>query len=643
VPAIPSDSRVLAGIFGPLRGADRGRVAEAVGQPGAVIEDRMLAAARDGSTGPRHGSGGADAAACLLAGTLYCRPELARELGVGPSLDAESLLSLAYRRWGTQMLTRLRGDFTLLVWDPRTGAGLLARDQLGTGSVFYSEASGRLSFATEVVELLRILPRRPGPDDSGVLHWLTLNASRPDLTLYEGTCKLPPGWCIRLNRDGGWRSERYWAPQPRAVRFRTSEEAAAAVRPILEEAVRRRLDPSGRTGVLLSGGLDSSGVAGLANRLRSGAMAGYSEVFPDLPSVDESGRIDRLSTAIGLPSTRLEVGAQGLIREIAVTIENWAVPPVGHNFWARPLRERAASEGVAVLLTGDGGDEVFGTATAAVADRLRSGRLLEAVGLARSQPLAIAYPPWRPVLRFLLEAGALGAAPPFVDRLHSRVSRHRLAGPAWLAAQATRLLVDSAGPPGAWKRAGPGRASAEMVDRLFSRVPAIGMFDYLRRAGRSTGTELRTPLFDLDLIQAYLGVDPSLSFGTLPKPVLRAALAGFVPDEIRLWPLKARFDDLLIQGVRGPDRPHMERLLTDPRAEVRRYLRPGAVRELLDGTSDSGMEAWRSAQALWRLLGLECWLRAQEDPTCLDRLQVAAPPRRFRLTPPPAGSTLSGR
>src|SRR5439155_26005382 len=180
----------------------------------------------------------------------------------------------------------------------------------------------------------------------------------------------------------------------------------------------------------------------------------------------------------------------------------------------------------------------------------------------------------------LWQHGVLAAAPPAVDRLRTP---DEFARPPWLEPRAAKLQAEVAEAPGAWKRASGPRSWAESVHRLFTRVPAIGLFDDLRRLGRASGVDLRAPLFDLDVVEVALRLDPALSFGgTLSKPVLRGALAGELPDAVRLRPLKTRFDEILIAGVRGPDRPHIERLLGDPRAELRLYVRPDALRELLD-------------------------------------------------------------
>lgn len=643
MPTAPATARALTGVFGRVTAADRSAVGRAVGARGDVIDDIRLYAATDAAA-PGHGALGPPLGPrCLLAGALYCLPELARDLGEDPAMPAEALLALGYTRWNAGLLTRLRGDFTLLVWDASRGEGLIARDQLGTGSLYYHQGSGHVAFATEVVELLALLSRRPEPDDAGVVHWLTANASRPDIALYGGVRQLPPAWCLRLDRDG-WTPARYWEPRPGPYRVTTRADALAAVTPLLEQAVARRLDDAAPTGVLTSGGLDSTAVAAIANRARPGNVLAFSEVFPEHAGVDESRWIDGFCAELGLPSTRIEVGAQGLVQEVVSAVERWALPPLSHNFWGRPLYEHIGANHGRVLLTGDGGDELFAIRRMAVADRLRRGRVLGALSLTRRLPGTIAYPPWRPRLSFLLDAGLVAAAPPALDRVRARMRPDPFRRPRWLTPYALKVLDELSEPPGDWKRCGGPRSWADLVHRLFTRVPALGMFDELRRVGRSTGVELRTPLFDLDLIELVLRIDPRVSFdATLSKPVLRAALDGRVPDQIRLRPRKTYFNDVLIDAVRGPDRPQLERLLDH--GELRRYVRPDAVRDLLDHESQPGVE-WQHAQTLWRLLGLECWLRAQEGPDALRRLQSAAAPRRFTLRPaevdPAGASGMSG-
>ena len=118
------------------------------------------------------------------AGSTRLGP-LPADLGVQATDDA-AVLALAYRRSGTRMLERLRGSFSLVVWDTARGRGVLGCDLLATRQLFLSRADGALVFATELHELLPLLPRSPAPDAVAFTRWLADGTCPEGQTLYEG-------------------------------------------------------------------------------------------------------------------------------------------------------------------------------------------------------------------------------------------------------------------------------------------------------------------------------------------------------------------------------------------------------------------------------------------------------------------------
>jgi len=124
------------------------------------------------------------------------------------------------------------------------------------------------------------------------------------------------------------------------------------------------------------------------------------------------------------------------------------------------------------------------------------------------------------------------------------------------------------------------------------------------------GLEARHPLFDLDLVQLCLRLPPLATFDRhRSRPVLRTAMAGLLPDSVRLRPEKALFDSLLLDCLAGRDGETARRLLCDPSAEVRAYANQDALRRALFGPGVERSFQWM--WQVWRLLSAECWLRAQ--------------------------------
>jgi asparagine synthase (glutamine-hydrolysing) len=196
---------VLAGTLCRAGTADASAVRRALGtDPSGETVSGVFAAAW---TGSRASPG---AWTVVLVGSIRNLPALAAELG-REAADTEHVLALAFERWGEGTLPRLRGSFALAAWNEAAKRGLLAVDQLGAGPLFVHESYGRLTFATEIRNLVRLLPSHPGPDAEGVVLWVTAGCLRRGRTLLEGVRRLEGGQFVRLS-DSGWQLARYWSP-----------------------------------------------------------------------------------------------------------------------------------------------------------------------------------------------------------------------------------------------------------------------------------------------------------------------------------------------------------------------------------------------------------------------------------------------
>jgi asparagine synthase (glutamine-hydrolysing) len=599
----------LAGVFDPTaRAGGFGLTASLAPHPATVVRRGPL---RLAFTGPHSPPGDQ---LCLFDGFLDNAVELAGELG-GPSpAGPEELLAAAYRRWGRGLPARLRGDFVLLVWDARQGEGLIARDQLGVRSLYLADSSSGLWFASEIHSLLGLLPTRPAPDAASVAHWIAVSNRPGCSTLYAGIRRLDPGSLLVLDEHGA-RQVSYWSPRFTEPSRVPPEQHAHDVRGALRRAVCRRIARDGQTGVLMSGGLDSASVAAVAAEQGPGRVSAYSGVFPEHPEVDESDLIVQMRQSLGLSGADIEVRPGGLLSSAIECARAWQVPLLGwSDFWTLPLLRAAARAGVTVTLGGDGGDELFGPRVHLLADRLRAGRPRQALALALELPGAGDRPPRRQVARVFADSAVVGALP---YRLHSALWRGSPSRrpPRWLHAEAARDLLRS-DDPFAWKRLDGPRWWAHSAHGLTRGVEETGIFEHQRRRAALAGLEARHPLFDLDLLELALRQPPELTLDRhRSRPVLRASMAGLLPDSVRMRPQKAWFDSLIADCLTGRDGAAVRQLLTDPRAELGAFLDPRAVDQALFGPAPGGRrERFEWMHQVWRLVTAECWLRAQSDP-----------------------------
>lgn len=543
---------------------------------------------------------------CIVAGPVYDQAELAAELGLPAGTDATRLVAAGFRHWRDGVCTQIVSEAALLVWDDQARRGFVARDPLGASSVFWSRQDGVLAFATELRILLALLRRRPAPDPVGVIHWLRRQGSRPDLTLFEGVSQLEVGTRLRLDADGD-SIERYWRPTFEPREGLTMEDAVELVRPALQRAVGRRLAETGQTGVLLSGGLDSTSAVGAARALAADLRA-YSLVFPDRPQIDESRWIDDVAAATGYPVVRLTPEPRGALTTTIEFIRRWDAPPEGWDVWADSVYARVVADGIRVLLTGETAEALFDTRLALIGDRLRAGRALKASRLARRAPLGFYNPSPATLRRILWHAALPGLLPTVGPRLVALRDRRR--EPNWLRPEVGRSLRETAGPSAAQSLGGPAWWNGPAYD-LTVMLPSVGLMQYERRRGEASGVAIRTPYADVELATLALSLPPELSFNALlTKPVLRAASSGQIPDSVRLRPSKTRWDSLIVDVVTGEDWPAIRALLADPAAEISRYVvHERFVDEML--RPRSGGDAWPWAPDLLRFAAIELWHRRE--------------------------------
>lgn len=589
----------FAGVFDPRRTASgealRGRIETAVEAEGPALRadhGDLSIGWTDGveCTGSKDGG-----IACLLHGHIYNRDDLAGELGLPEGTEVTALLAAGYASLGTALLAKLRGDFALVLWDPKSRTGLLARDQLGGRALFLHNVPGGIAFASEVRNLTRLLQRKPAPDAEAVKRWFAPGLMREDRTLFEGVEPLPPATYLHFGADAIDRRH-YWAPQCPGRSAISMDDAGEAVLSSLRQAVERRLGPNDSTAVLLSGGIDSASVAGVAAAKAPEGQRldrSYSIVLPGHPEIDEGLLIRSIAADLGLRATGLELSSGGLLCGALPYLDAWDQPPLATTlFFLHPLLQRAGDDGIRVMLDGEGGDALFWHPAALLTDRLRHGRVLAAWLLAGRFPEYGVPTSWRTRLDRIRQARGWLDARPVV--------------PAWLAleqadgAEPAARDLELSGP--AWWR-----AHVAGIVGLGSQL----MHDLSRRHAALSGIEARHPLLDVDLIDLVLSFPPELAFDRrYNRPVLREAVRGMVPDAVRRRPYKSNFDAVLIDGLRA-DLPVVERLLLAPGAEIGAYVDRRGLEAHLASPPGEGAALREWSKLIWFLATMELWLRRQ--------------------------------
>lgn len=534
-----------------------------------------------------------------FAGRLDNRGELADALGVGASASDAELFGRAYGEWGPGCLERAVGAFGVALWDRRQRRLLLARDKTGIRSLFYA-ASGDVLVAGSDAAAVRSHPAvGRSVDETAFAAFLRDDPGSGDATFYEDVRRLPPGTRL-IADDDGHRVERYWHPADGPdLRDAGEAELRGHLRAVLRKAIDARLRSRERPGVMLSGGLDSTTVAGVAAADLERRLPAYSMVFE---AVDDEA-------LTGVERRRLNDAAEvhDLPLEEVACDDAWPLsdpsahdPMVGEWPLLDPLHEatdrlhgRIRDGGHRVVLTGEGGNEFDGTRFA-YADLLRRGRLLALLRTARRDRLST---------RWLLAWYAL--APTFPS-IAARLTDADDGPPLWLGPRLRGIEVPD--------HAAAGQFWSRHRQRRFRTRAAIRqalMFDVTRRRARRAGLELRTPFHDARVVELAFSIPPhALLAGGEPKSLFRSAFADVLPESVRSVQMGRHFGTFVKAGLER-ERDHLSARLSDTRLERRGYVADGAPADVLAEFLD-GRDRWA---LVWRLYACERWLATLDgDP-----------------------------
>lgn len=587
-----------------------GRAAERAGTP---LE-------RGGSTAVLGVAGATDGSwRCWLSGRITNAADLSERFPGPPVVSPSALVARLHSRVGAAACDLLRGTFVLISADLERDSVLVARDHLGGRPLVYSRVGDGALFAEHEREILDALPAASGPDRIALAQWIQRLGIPTERTLYEAISALPAAHQLVIKE--GIEVRRYWAPRFEGTVDGSRREVSERLREQAFDAVERAAAGSGRPAVKLSGGLDSACVAaGLAARANpaSGAVA-LSAVFPNNPGTDESKLIAASAAQTGLPLECLSYdGSESLLAPALRHIDRWRLPPATQNLsvW-EPVMARARSFGVDAMLDGEGGDELFGLAPQLIADRLRAGRCLSAWALTGRIPGVGAHPGARIRLRALR---LFGIGPLVPDRAKRWKQRRDGEGPSasLLRPEDLEALAElRQGPDGGldgplWWRS--------LARDLTSGRELLGVSAHLRRAEVADGIDLRHPfLFDRELVDVVLAQPPELQFDPdRDRVLLREALAGRIPEQVRGRYSKSDFTPLLVAALGGRDGHRLEAALARPDAPIREFLRAGALDRLLgEGASRPN----RALFQLWQVGIADAWLRGIERAEPLGEVQ----------------------
>jgi asparagine synthase (glutamine-hydrolysing) len=527
-------------------------------------------------------------------GEVYNFIEIRRTLGGESFLTASDteVVLRAWQRWGPRALERFRGMFAFAIVDPKAGRAFLVRDRLGIKPLYYRLDESGLCFASELGALLPAITAPLDIDHAALSLYLRYGYVPTPHTIYRGICKLEPGTMLTVDlATGNAAAERYWRLEPRQ-RALSEADATAALDHLLQETVRLYVRSDVPFGAFLSGGVDSSLVAALMSGAMETPVRSFSIGFEE-SSYNELPYADAAARRIGAehrPALLDAAVSATLLRRVAARFgEPFADSSCLPTWYVSSL----AAEHVKMVLSGDGGDELFGgyQSYAAVWQASRSE--------AHRSPIArlVGIAPWR----------RANAGSAWQTEHHMRRDTFSLP---------ERRTLTGMDPVGDSDEAIAHPDDFDPVTRCQLRdVRSYLLDDILVKVDRMSmdnSLEVRVPLLDHEVVEFAFSLPLDLRLRAAPdgnltqKYLLKRVAEPFFPREFLDRP-KWGFGIPLQKWLEGPLRELVGDLIDAGAAGFAPLLAPEAIRRVI-----RAFHAGHGANVgqVWALLSLRLWLDA---------------------------------
>jgi len=521
--------------------------------------------------------------------------------------DTEAIVHL-YEERGARCVEELRGMFAFAIWDEQRRQLVLARDRLGIKPLYYTESGGQLVFASELKAILQVPGVGRELNWRAVSHLFTFLTTPGTESIVAGIRKLEPGHFLIAAPGQPMRSERYWDVRFAPDRGRSEADFVEQLQALLEESTQLHLISDVPLGVFLSGGIDSSAVVAMMARHHPGRIKTFSIGFTD-QDYNELAYARLVANAFGTDHHELvlEPDVTEVLHDLAWHLDE----PFGDSS-AIPtyLVSRLASQHVTVVLSGDGGDELFaGYDRYGVEGRERRLRFIPAPvrrALGATAELMPAGMRGQNLLRHL--------ALPDGDRYLDAVSLFTKARQQHLFRPEVMELVPGYDP---WGEAAEQFARAD--DHWLSAMQYVDLTRYLPldiltkvdRMSMAHSIEVRPPLLDHKLVEFAATIPPEMNLHKgVTKGILKRAMRGILPDPV-IDRAKRGFAIPLGRWFGGQLHQFVRELLLSETSRRRGIFNPEYVEDLTRRRAQG--RAPDLDLELWTLISFELWCRTFLD------------------------------
>jgi asparagine synthase (glutamine-hydrolysing) len=560
----------------------------------------------------------------ILNGEIYNFQQLRSELEKKGHLfrtrtDTEVIAHL-YEEQGLEFLEKLRGMFGLAIWDANRERLVLARDRIGEKPLYVRRESGRVLFASELKSILQVpdVPRRLNLQ--AVEAYLELGYIPAPLTMIEGVEKLLPGHYITVE-NGRIEDHKYWDVPYERTQQCTEQEWVEQIRAKLVECVRMQLVSDVPLGAFLSGGIDSSTIVAIMSQSTGRPVKTYSIGYEDEHSYyNELPYAKRVAQIFA--TDHHEIVVRPDVSELLPRLVWHLDEPIADSACLTTyLVSKLARESVTVILSGVGGDELFGGYRRYLGSSLqRYYQILPKTFRERWLPAILRRLPqdrhsfWKDYVRYasaFVRASHLDSArrySDYVTLLSPEAQRELLVNQR--SAIASNGTTDSATLRKYFEQyESPDELSRILYVDLKTSLPddLLALTD---RMSMAASIECRAPLVDFELIELASRMPARMKIrGFSMKYLMKKAVAPWLPPYV-LNRKKRGFGAPVGAWFRKSLQPLVKELLSEEQVRCRGIFQWSAVRQLI---SDHQQERKDYTDHLFALVMFEIWCRTYLD------------------------------
>lgn len=549
----------------------------------------------------------------LHNGEIYNYLEIRKELeALGhcfrSKTDTEVILH-AYEEWGTNCFSRFNGMWAFCIWDSIKKQLLCSRDRAGVKPFYYTYDGKKFAFSSEIKALLALEEFDRKPNDQIVADYIFSGVvDHTSETFFVGISQLRPGEYLSLD-ERGLTIRSYWDIEPKEVRFSREGDYAQRFHELLQDSIRLRLRSDVPIGTCLSGGLDSSSIVCLANRLMFDGetidpkLVGekqktFSSCFED-PVYDERNFIEKVISRTGAEKNYVFPQAEILFEEALKLIWHQDEPFSSSSIYAQwNVMKMALNRGVKVLLDGQGGDELMAGYLPCFPFLFRevlkqgdlSGFIRELYGFRKHHGRVLSH--WIP-----------GMFIAFAPSRYRPIVREFVAGKIdWAEEGFKKRYLRNFQMPVKFKH-----DLDNYLYQIFRTTILPGLLRYEDRNSMAFSLETRLPFLDYRLIEfAFsLPVEQKI-WGGVTKVILRNAMKGILPEEIRNRMDKMGFVTPEEDWFRSLLRDQIDQIINSKSFAERGYLDVDRVKRAFQMHCEGRKNL---SSVIWRWVNLELWFR----------------------------------